>query len=463
MGQNRDEKITAFSARLNGKADLCDLVVDCPGCKKSVSFKEKLIMYQMIRGLNDPEIQARVLQTGAQVEGGELSLNRVMKLAEALEMSKQNQELVTGAGTLYRISDHQRNKQTNKQDKRPKPKTPQKPSNTSATDNKCGNCGSKTHSSKLSERREKCPAFAESCSKCGTIGHYPAMCRGGPRDKSRERPGSKPKVSEIAGNSQPTTPTPDAELGGMAGSWLLINGNISTIKSQQGRKVPHQVYQQGVWSNAKLEDHGRVRLHLQLCHGTAKEQGFREPRATRSTVVSGLADTGAQMCVAGMDVADKLGIRRQDLLKPQMRISVADNSGLTVAGAAFLTISRPEATTSKQLVYFAENITDFFLSKSACRDLHIIGDSFPAPIRSQPTTPHPPTNPSGLGNQGGFSSNSGVYNLQSLNQSNQHLRYVQPPGPPYESPPGRVSLPYESNHQQRSAAAERSGSTPRSR
>ena len=70
MGQHHDEKVNAFTARLNGKADLCDLVVDCPSpeCNTSVSFKDKILMYQLIRGLADPEIQARILQAGAQVE-----------------------------------------------------------------------------------------------------------------------------------------------------------------------------------------------------------------------------------------------------------------------------------------------------------------------------------------------------------------------------------------------------------
>ena len=146
-------------------------------------------MYQLIRGNTDPEIQARILQAGAQVEGGELSLNRVMKLAEVLEMGKTSQELVSGAGALYRLSDHQRNKKSGRQDKR-QPKTPNKPpqrSSSSNNPNQCGFCGAKTHTSKLADRREHCPAFTETCTACQTIGHYKAQCRGGPRNKSRER------------------------------------------------------------------------------------------------------------------------------------------------------------------------------------------------------------------------------------------------------------------------------------
>ena len=54
-------------------------------------------MYQIIRGLADKEAMERVLQLVAQVEGGELSLARVTKLFEALEMGKQSQQLVHSA------------------------------------------------------------------------------------------------------------------------------------------------------------------------------------------------------------------------------------------------------------------------------------------------------------------------------------------------------------------------------
>ena len=53
LGQYRDETISAYSARLNGQASLCDFNVECLSCNTDVSFKDKSIMYQMIRGLHD--------------------------------------------------------------------------------------------------------------------------------------------------------------------------------------------------------------------------------------------------------------------------------------------------------------------------------------------------------------------------------------------------------------------------
>ena len=40
----------------------------------------------------------------------------------------------------------------------------------------CQCCGSKSHSSGLEERREKCPAFNVNCQKCGKIGYFGPCC-----------------------------------------------------------------------------------------------------------------------------------------------------------------------------------------------------------------------------------------------------------------------------------------------
>ena len=117
MGQQRGETISTFACRLNGQADLCDLFVTCQECQVDVSFKEKTTMYQLIRGLSDVAAQERILEAAAQVEGGELGLTRVLKLAEAFEMGKTSQELVNSAGQISRISDHQLNKRNSRNER----------------------------------------------------------------------------------------------------------------------------------------------------------------------------------------------------------------------------------------------------------------------------------------------------------------------------------------------------------
>ena len=63
MDQMRGETITAYSARLNGQASLCNLNVECPHCQREVSYKDKILMYQTIRGLEDKKAIQRVLQS----------------------------------------------------------------------------------------------------------------------------------------------------------------------------------------------------------------------------------------------------------------------------------------------------------------------------------------------------------------------------------------------------------------
>ena len=219
LTQFPEETVTAFGTRLNGKANLCDLITPCENCQTEVSFKNKFIMYQFIRGLKDQHAQKRILEASAQEQGGEMLLERVIKLAESYEMGKISSHMVK-SGQVSKISDYQKAKNTKRQDNK-KDKD---------TTNKCGNCGRTGHSAKLNDRRLHCPAFDKSCSKCNTNGLFADQCRGGPRqtrDKSKNRQ-DKPntaasKVNEVKAAEEPKT-NEDAQVGTLSGSWFLLNG-----------------------------------------------------------------------------------------------------------------------------------------------------------------------------------------------------------------------------------------------
>ena len=135
MSQFNDETITAFATRLSGHANLCDMNTTCDQCDQEISLKKKMIMYQFVHCLKDHHAQERILEASEQEEGGELALEKVVKLAESFETGKQSQELVNKSGQVSKLSDHQRNKQKSCQDSRPK------------DSNKYGNCES-SHTSK---------------------------------------------------------------------------------------------------------------------------------------------------------------------------------------------------------------------------------------------------------------------------------------------------------------------------
>ena len=56
LGQDRDELVPQFAARLNGGAAICDFTVTCE-CSKSVSYSEAVQAFQLVRGLYYIEIQ----------------------------------------------------------------------------------------------------------------------------------------------------------------------------------------------------------------------------------------------------------------------------------------------------------------------------------------------------------------------------------------------------------------------
>merc|ERR1712082_156635 len=165
----------------------------------------------------------------------------------------------------------------------------------------------------------------------------------------------------------------------------------------------------GQWSEGPVEGHGNIQLSVSLCVGA---YGILDPPRvpTRSgkLVVSVLADTGAQMCVAGIRVALQLGLKSKDLVPCELKINSANNSGLDVLGAMFVTLEWG-GWSSNQMVYVARGVQDFFMSKEACRDLSIVGINFPKVgsarelgsrrIGSSSALP-PPTSLYGLGTKG---------------------------------------------------------------
>ena len=61
LHQFSDETVTAFGTRLNGHANICDMLVNCDECEMDISFKDKLIMYQFIKG---PRADSRSISPG---------------------------------------------------------------------------------------------------------------------------------------------------------------------------------------------------------------------------------------------------------------------------------------------------------------------------------------------------------------------------------------------------------------
>ena len=75
-----------------------------------------------------------------------------------------------------------------------------------------------------------------------------------------------------------------------------------------------------------------------------------------------------------------LGIRRQDLLIPEMNLSAANSTGINIVGVTFLKLKGGKGAnerTTRQMVYVVEEMDHLLLSMEACKDLGIIEADFP--------------------------------------------------------------------------------------
>ena len=61
--QAPEEHIRAFSIRILGIADLCNMFIDCPkeDCDTRVSYRDKVVQQVLLKGMSNLEIRSRVL------------------------------------------------------------------------------------------------------------------------------------------------------------------------------------------------------------------------------------------------------------------------------------------------------------------------------------------------------------------------------------------------------------------
>ena len=107
---------------------------------------------------------------------------------------------------------------------------------------------------------------------------------------------------------------------------------------------------------------------------------FRDhPRHSAVTQIT--ADTGCQSCLAGVNLLSKLGLPHSALIPVTTQMKGADNAPFNILGALFVELSGKDEYGStyvtKQMVYISKNTEAFYLSRSACQDLQIIGREFP--------------------------------------------------------------------------------------
>ena len=126
--------------------------------------------------------------------------------------------------------------------------------------------------------------------------------------------------------------------------------------------------------------HPKVITKVSLCEDGYQELSLPLPRViNKSAQTSAMADSGAQITVAGMNLAHALATK----------LNAAGSNALGLIGGMLITITSQDEDgnnrETRQMSNVSEMIFTLFLSKQACEDLGILSEDFPS-ISSNSTT-----------------------------------------------------------------------------
>ncbi|MPC51401.1 hypothetical protein E2C01_045245 [Portunus trituberculatus] len=177
---------------------------------------------------------------------------------------------------------------------------------------RCGNCSLRHKLGK-----ELCPAEAVACHNCGRVGHVQRMCR------------SKGK------NAAAAAATEDLE----ASSIVIAAAGAA-------------MYQPRIWVTVSHAQGGR-----------------------KSARIQAVPDTGAQVCVAGLELLAALDIKTASLIHRGSLRDVA-NISLQPLGSISCHLQYGDRSTTQE-VFIVNTATQCYMSLWACRELGLVHERFP--------------------------------------------------------------------------------------
>lgn len=109
--------------------------------------------------------------------------------------------------------------------------------------------------------------------------------------------------------------------------------------------------------------------------------GFSPLNRTSKITVRGMADTGCQSCLMGLNIARKLGIKKKDLIPVTMKMQTANNDGINILGVVIIRLAgnstEGKVIMTRQIAYITDQSSGFFISREACVKPRLIPPSFP--------------------------------------------------------------------------------------
>ena len=365
MTQDTEEPAAMYISRLRGQAKVCDFSVKCTseGCEdSSISYADKMVAHQLVRGLEDLGTQEKVLAHAATHKN--LDLDGITKFVEAQEMGARSSKLLGGGANVSKISDYQRSR-SNTLPSKIKTHEENNEDKDAEDTQRCCYCGYSGHGRRPqpSVRKSKCPAWNKDCKSCQKPGHFSTVC--------------KAKTKAITANSIGcNVPQDDSEL------YELTSPPTRPRHKKTGMRVLSHVAMNrfGEWEAQNPDTQPSILVTVSVCDSGYDKLAIPKPHDRRGKkTVTALPDSGAQVTVGGPDLIHTLGVTKNKLIPVSQQISAANNGQLTLLGGILLDISGKDKDgktyISSQLVYIADGVKKLLLSRRACVELGILPGS----------------------------------------------------------------------------------------
>ena len=277
---------------------LRELTKTCNFCNNDCL--QKALRDQIIEGLLDGEIIQELLQVK------DLTLDQAITMCRGLEAAKKSRHEVQGSPEVstFRMQH--------------------------GTGTSCQGCGAPFHDG----GRKRCPAYNQTCHKCGKTGHFSRVCR-------QKNPPSR--------SDHKTVPHANA----------LSTGELPLVRLSE-------------LANRTVSPAPTVNMQVSTCHGQAS--------------LDILPDSGADICAAGPQFVQALGEHMQNLADSRITPRAVNGSILHPVGKLPNVAFCVNSTTVYDDVHIYESVSGALISWATAKQLGILPDCYPKPVGYIQTT-----------------------------------------------------------------------------
>ena len=358
MRQDHSEPIRQFASRALGKARNCRLTETCTrtGCGTVINFSHKMVKLVVLTGMSDDDIKKDVLGTD-DLDGK--TLNETIAIIETKEMAARS---ISGAiapplDNASAAYSQRTPVKITANDKRLSQK------------GKCETCKGEFLKNRV--RRiagNDVIATDKFCKPCWI------KKRAEFRNKKTDDATPEPEASAFAymSSAHVSCDTPPSEA--IAG--------LARTSSRHTVAVPNYIFDGTTgWKQSASMPQPTVHLRVSIDASDYSHLRLKPPKMVPTTIPA-VTDTGAQSCLLGTKVLQRLGLSTSSLVPVTQRMHAINGENIEFLGALFLRLSGTNATTGMKattaVMVYVTNSTDlFYISRQAMRQLGIINANFP--------------------------------------------------------------------------------------